>query len=171
MKIKLPMLVLVLLLSACAKNAVIVPAASAEQKSALLDEVKKMAGTWTYYDEKNARQGVGTFAVTSGGAVVREVMFPGKPHEMTNMFHMDGQTLVATHYCAGGNQPRMRAKPGKPGELVFKLDSVSNLTSKDTDYMGELTLTRVDANTVKQTWTSFKNGKASPMTFTLKRKA
>ncbi len=171
MKTKILMILFVLSLSACAKSAVVVPAATAAQKSALLDEVKKMAGTWTYYDDKGASQGIGRFAVTSGGAVVREVMFPGQKHEMTNMFHMDGDALVATHYCAGGTQPRMVARVGKPGELVFKLDSVSNLTSKDGDYMGALTLKRVDTNTVQQTWTSFKNGKSSSNTFTLKRRA
>lgn len=168
MTIKFPLLMCALLLTACASGPAVVTAASGEQQ-ALLDEVKSMAGTWTYYDEKSVKQGVGTFTVTSGGSAVREVLFPGKDHEMTNMFHMDGEALVATHYCAGGNQPRMKAVVGNPGTLEFKLDSVSNLTAADADYMGGLTMTRLDANTVKQTWTSFKAGKTSTWSFILKR--
>ena len=33
----------------------------------------------------------------------------GTPMEMVTLYHMDGAELVATHYCAMGNQPRMRA--------------------------------------------------------------
>ena len=41
---------------------------------------------------------------------------------MINMYHMDGDDLVLTHYCAGGNQPTMKlntenssATPGGAG--------------------------------------------------------
>ena len=36
--------------------------------------------------------------------------FPGTGHAMTTVYHLDGRDLVLTHYCMGGNQPRMRAK-------------------------------------------------------------
>ncbi len=64
------------------------------------------------------------FKLLSGGSAVRETMFPGTDHEMTNMYHLDGHDLVLTHYCAEGNQSRMRAKPGgKNNVLEFKFES------------------------------------------------
>ncbi len=45
-------------------------------------------------------------------------MYPGMEHEMTNMYTLDGNTLVMTHYCAGGNQPRMRATGVENGRVV-----------------------------------------------------
>ena len=44
---------------------------------------------------------------TGGGSAVTETLFPGTAHEMMSVYHMDGDDLVLTHYCAGGNQPRM----------------------------------------------------------------
>src|SRR5262249_8542890 len=106
------------------------------------------------------------------GSAVREVMFPGQPEEMTNVYHMDGPTMVMTHYCAIGNQPRLRAKPGVPGQIALKFDSVSNMTSPDQMYMGELRLVMTDNNHLREEWRHFKHGKVEgdPAIFELTRK-
>ena len=49
-----------------------------------------------------------SYRVASGGSVVQETLFPGSPHEMISMYHLAGGQLVMTHYCAMGNQPRMK---------------------------------------------------------------
>ena len=140
-----------------------VTAATPQQNAALLDQVKQLAGTWEMINAKGEPEGGSTFDVTSAGFAVREVMFPGSDHEMTNVYHMDGSTLVMTHYCAAGNQPRMRAAMGKPGVLDFKLDSVTNWTGGSQEYMGELTLTIKDRDHITQSWSSFVDGKRQPM--------
>ena len=48
------------------------------------------------------------FKTSAAGTVVMETMNPGTGHEMINMYHVDGDDLLLTHYCAGNNQPRMR---------------------------------------------------------------
>src|SRR6185295_4096962 len=50
-----------------------------------------------------------TYKVVSNGSAVCETLFPGSPEEMITMYHLDGDKLTATHYCAMGNQPRMQA--------------------------------------------------------------
>ena len=35
----------------------------------------------------------------------------GTPMEMLTVYNMDGDDLVATHYCVLGNQPRLTASP------------------------------------------------------------
>ena len=122
--------------------------------------MKSLAGTWEQTDDKGQKSVVSVFAVSSDGSVVREIMFPGTPHEMTNVYHLDGPSVVMTHYCAEGNQPRMRATgPDKPGAIALKFDSVSNLTARDQQYMGELTLLLKDKDHIVEQWTSFKEGK------------
>ena len=60
------------------------------------------------------------FRLTAGGTVVEEREMIGTPMEMVTLYHMDGADLVATHYCALGNQPRMRAaKHVVEGTLSF----------------------------------------------------
>ena len=49
------------------------------------------------------------YKTVSSGSAVCETLFPGTPHEMITMYHLDGDNLIATHYCAMGNQPRMQA--------------------------------------------------------------
>src|SRR5262249_37029477 len=149
-----------------------VPAASDQQKGQLFGQVSKLAGTWEMKDDKGQNQVATVYAVTAGGSAVREVMFPGGAHEMTNLYHMDGPTLVMTHYCAAGNQPRMRASCGpKANVLDFQFDSVTDLHNANDHYMGQMRLTIVDNDHIKQEWYSFADGKmGAPMTFDLTRK-
>lgn len=165
------------LVTACATSATnsltnprVVRPASDAQKSVLIERVKSLAGTW----EGKAPEGPQTitFAVCSGGSAVREVMFPGTPHEMTNMYHMDGDTLLMTHFCAMGNQPHMRASVGRgPNELRFDFDGVTNLRAADEMYMGSMTMTIVDQDHVVETWNHYKSGvKGEPTVIELTRK-
>ncbi len=145
--------------------------ASTDQKAALLDRVKSLAGTW----ESKSPDGAASthiFQVTSNGTTVREIMLPGTPHEMTNMYTMDGSQLLMTHYCAMGNQPHMKAAASTGNSIAFKSTGVSNLTAPDQMYMGEMTIEFVDANHIKQHWQSLQNGKPGDhdMTFELTRK-
>jgi hypothetical protein len=164
----------VLVLGGCATSgggAKVSGTASAAQQAALFDRVKSLQGTWISKDDKGQEHTASTFAVSSNGSIVREVMLPGSDHEMTNVYHMDGPTLVMTHYCAMGNQPRMRATAGNPNVIDMKFDSVTNLRSADEGYMGSMRLTFIDANHIKTDWTSYQDGKAqSPMHFELWRK-
>lgn len=151
----------------------IVQPATAQEKSALLERVKSLAGTWEG-TAPDGSVGTTTYTVTSNGTAVREIMLVGTPHEMTNMYTMDGNELLMTHYCAMGNQPHMRAIPeiaygNLPNRIVFKSAGVSNLTAPDEMYMGEMTIEFIDANHIKQHWQSLKNGKPAEHSMTIEK--
>ncbi len=139
---------------------------------AALGVLKGLSGEWEMVDEKGQTKPGVVFATTSAGNVVREIMFPGQPHEMTNAYHCDGGTLLLTHYCAIGNQPRMRAQPPRDHKTFeFKFDSVTNLHEANGMYMGTMTLTIVDHDTIREDWGHLQGGKpGAPTVFTLKRK-
>lgn len=144
----------------------------------LLDPIKALAGEWEMTDEKGVKQLAAVYRITGGGSAVCETMFPGSAHEMVNMYHLNGpDTLVVTHYCAVGNQPRMTCKsPTSKTTFDFKtLDpakDVTNLKSIDGMYMGSLVLTITDADHITQDWTHFDHGKeAGKVNFELVRKA
>jgi hypothetical protein len=137
-----------------------VAAATPDQKAQLLERVKALQGTWQMPPHGGAQGGELVFAVTSNGSAVREIMLPGTKDEMTNIYHMDGPTLVMTHYCAMGNQPRMRAVASGPHDPIdLKFDSVSNLGAPDQMYMGSMKLVIVDADHIEEQWTSYTAGK------------
>lgn len=149
--------------------------------SASLDEsvmslLGSLDGEWEMKGEDGEWHLSSVFAVSSSGSVVREIMFPGEPHEMTNLYHMDGTDAVVTHYCAIGNQPRMTATgieqtPEGPA-IDFTFESVSNLRESQSHVMGGLRLVFVDENTLQEHWTSLTNSGEldHEMTFEMRRK-
>ena len=48
---------------------------------------------------------------------------------MVSVYHLDGKELRMTHYCAAGNQPRVKLDLAKstPDELIFVFDGGTNL--------------------------------------------
>jgi hypothetical protein len=147
---------------------------------AMMDKLKGLSGEWEHEDpEKPGQWKVSNvFAVSSGGNVVREIMLPGTPYEMTNTYHLDGDSVVVTHYCAIGNQPRMRAVANDghnhpANQMHFQFDSVTNYAGGDQTYMGDLTLTMDGPDKMTAAWRSYQNGKMSDdthATFALRRK-
>ncbi len=134
------------------------PAATA-QSEAVFNRVKALAGSWEMDDEKGQNKVAVVYRVVAGGSAVCELMFPGSEHEMVNMYHMDGNRVLVTHYCAAGNQPRMAAMDfSTPQRIVFSPESVTNLKSDSTEYMGSLELEMPDADHLVQHWNSQKAG-------------
>ncbi|MBL8765145.1 MAG: hypothetical protein JNM07_12840 [Phycisphaerae bacterium] len=161
-------------LSGCASSGARVAGNPTPQTTAAFERLKSLAGTWEMADEKGQRQTASVFAVTANGSAVREIMFPGMPHEMTNVYHMDGPNLIVTHYCAGGNQPRMKATPADlaaDGSMRFGFDSISNLKDATGEYMAELTLKPSGTDKLTQEWNSMKEGKKTEhVVFAMDRK-
>lgn len=155
--------------AACRTSAdVRVVEADPARRQALFAAVAALEGRWMM--EGPEGPSYTEFALTSNGSAVRETMFPGMPHEMVNMYALDGNSLAMTHYCAGGNQPHMRADALEGGALEFRSAGVSDLKAADEPYMGAMTLVLLDADHIEQRWTAFNQGDVdhSPV-FTLQR--
>ncbi len=141
-----------------------------------LERMKKMAGTWVAADKdgKPTAQVVSVVKVTAGGSAVHETLFPGSPMEMVSVYHRDGADLVMTHFCALGNQPRMKADPKSPAnQLRFKFAGGSNLDPAKDKHMHEGTLTFVDDDHIEWSgvcWEGGKPAKGPECKFNLVRK-
>lgn len=158
---------LLLALAACRSTPATVDG-DAEQRDALLGALTALDGHWE--GEAGDRDAHHDFTVSSGGTVVRELMFPGTEHEMTNMYALDGNGIVMTHYCASGNQPRMRADRLEDNRLVFRFEDVTDLASPDDMYMGAMTLVFLDDDRIQEHWTAFRGDEVDhEMVFELTR--
>jgi hypothetical protein len=137
-------------------------------------EMKKLVGTW----EGTADMGTGKpepvkviYELTSGGTAITEKLMPGTPHEMTTIYYSDGKSLAMTHYCATGNHPEMKLKKANTKGLEFEMTAPTGVASMNEMHMHALKLTLSDANTLKQEWTNFTDGKkAEVAVFNFKRK-
>jgi len=118
-----------------------------------LEQLKALAGVWESVGSEGPPLRT-EYRVTAGGSAMREVMFPGSEREMTNMYHMDGEVLVLTHYDANGSQVRLRSIPQLRGPIDFELDTASG-TAPGRPYLGELRLRLEDADTLVQEWSVF----------------
>ncbi len=118
------------------------------------DKFKALAGDW------DGAGGTIRFKVSSGGSVVQEIYFPDTKTEMSNMITRDGADIVLVHYCMMGNQPRMKA-PDKltDNSTAFKFVSLGNMKSDADSHMHNVTYTFVDADTLLEKWSSYKDGK------------
>jgi hypothetical protein len=153
------------------------PAAPAPDRTAsenALAWLKSAAGAWEGTLEwSGARSGKGALkanysVAAAGSAVVEELVMNGVS-SMTSVYHVDGADLRMTHYCAAGNQPRMRAQGWKGNTLSFRFVDVANLKSPSDGYMSSLNIKLEDADHVTAEWTYRDNGKETTYAFHLQR--
>ena len=136
---------------------------------AAFERLKTLAGHWN-----GSMQGQTyslDYRVASGGSVVMATLFPGTDHEMITMFHMDGNELVATHYCSGGNQPHMRfdAASSTADELRFAFIGGTNMMPNDPHIHEGLVRIGADGK-LHEEWAAFAGGeKADTKVFDLTR--
>jgi hypothetical protein len=137
------------------------------------DILKSLVGKWVDGGPEATDKATvkSEFRVTAGGSVLIETMMPGTKMEMINMYTRDGDDIFLVHYCAIGNQPRMKLVSHDNGVLKFEVVSVGNLKSEDAPYMSGLELTIAGGNIV-QNWSNTVKGKVeSHASFQLARKA
>jgi hypothetical protein len=129
------------------------------------DTLRTLEGEWTGTADHGGGQTSPvdtTFHVTGNGSTVQETMFRGSPHEMVSMYHLDGDQLVQTHYCAAGNQPRMVAKPAsEQGVIAFDFKDATNMKSMDDVHMHSMRILVKDKDHVEEWWQGWENGKPS----------
>jgi hypothetical protein len=100
-----------------------------------------------------------------GSALVSEIK--GKKDVIT-MFHLDGERLLMTRYCAAGNQPRMLATASSDGKTIsFDFLDATNLASPDAGHMQHGVITMLDANHHMEEWNFVDHGKGLKEVFDL----
>lgn len=146
------------------------------------EQLKGLAGTWEGEPEGEGEEAAaeadaaGTVTheiqVSAAGTVVMETMAPGTAHEMINMYHLDGEDLLLTHYCAGGNQPRMRLNREQSSAdlLVFDFAGGTNLDPEVDNHIHSARIQMVDGDHMESVWKAYAAGEeAGTMTFHLSR--
>ena len=99
------------------------PAATAFQ------QLSGLVGTWRNADRPNAPLRIRFFLAVGDTVLVESCERAGEPHSLT-LYHRDGETLFATHYCPPGNQPRLTLTPDVQ-TLTFIFRDATDLTDGD----------------------------------------
>ena len=135
------------------------------------DQLKSLAGEWERTNTQGSKVSL-TYQVVSNGSVLMERLKSGDMSEMITMYSLDGDHIVATHYCSAGNQPTMQTPTATAatGKYDFSFVRVSGTRTPDEGHMVALSVTMPDKDHLTQVWTFQDHGKSMVETFTYTRK-
>jgi hypothetical protein len=147
--------------------------AQPSRSAAAFQQLATLAGEWEgIQDGEPIRV---TYTVTANGSALMEQDKPVNAPAMVmiTMFTVDGDRLIATHYCSARNQPQMVSTTigdlTKDG-VTFSLDRVTGMKTPDDWHNTGLTITQQDADHITQRWTYRYKGTAGTTTFHYARK-
>ena len=156
------------------------------EAEAAFKKLKTLVGSWTgktSHDEKKEEAKKDhedampdevsvTFKLTGAGSALVETQFPGMPHEMVSVYHLDRKELRMTHYCAARNQPHLKLDRAKssPDEFVFVFDGGTNFDPEKDMHIHGLRIKFEKDGHVKSEWEGYTGGKkAGTTTFEMTR--
>ena len=134
--------------------------------------LKTLAGTWQRTDASTPTSKAFRIRyrlISADTALVEEFGDPAKQVTQT-VFHPDGERLLATHYCAQGNQPRLRLRTAPASDaLVFEFLDATNLQHAEDSHLVRLTLRWRDADHLVREEVYAANGREEASTLVLER--
>ena len=141
--------------------------AAEKSKSALMFEhLASLEGQW-----KGVQAGTEiqvTYTLTANGSALMEEFRPKNGPMMVTMFSVDGDRLLATHYCSAKNQPQMTTEAiadPQAKRVVFSLVRVTGLSSPGDWHNTGLVVTVEDRDHLTQEWTYLSNGETGKTLF------
>ena len=95
------------------------------------DQLKQLVGKWKGTTKMEGKEQTATvsYELTSSGTAIIERLGEGTQHEMVTMYYLDGKSAAMTHYCALGNQPRMKLKTADPTKITFEMVGKDGINS------------------------------------------
>lgn len=142
----------------------------ARRANPALEQFKTLAGEWEGKDSHGKPVRASYEALASG--VVMEKLQPLGDVAMMTMYSLDGDHIVAIHFCSAGNQPVLKTGPlsAPGGSYDFQIERAYGLGSPEDLHMVELLVTFADNDHFSQAWTNLDHGKRSTNTIQLARK-
>ena len=85
---------------------------------------------------------------------------------MVSVYHLDGDDLRMTHYCAARNQPRVKLDRANstPDHLIFVFDGGTNLDPQKDMHIHGLQITFHEDGKVTSAWEGYQEGKKAGTT-------
>jgi hypothetical protein len=78
---------------------------------------------------------------------------------MISMYHLENGDLIATHYCAMGNQPRMKLSKATPSELTFDFVGGAGIDPEKSMHIHGGTISLRPDGKMEALWRVFRGGK------------
>ena len=140
-------------------------AADKTKSEEAFDRLASLKGEW-----EGQQDGVKislVYTLTANGSALMEEFRPESGPVMVTMFTVDGDHLIATHYCSAKNQPQMvtSAITDAQKPLAFSLARITGLKSPADWHNTGLTVIQEDSDHLTQEWTYQSKGKTGKTVF------
>ncbi len=111
-----------------------------------------------------------SYRLASAGSVLVQTYGAAGARQTLTVFHLDGARLLATHFCAQGNQPRLRLDgSGKDGVFVFTFVDATNLADPRASHLRRLEINLLDPEHFLDKETYAADGKEDTQVLTFAR--
>lgn len=128
------------------------------------DRLTTLVGSWQgAFTWSGARSGDGELDVEyyltgAGSALVENHVSADGPY-MTSVYHLDGEDLRLTHFCAARNQPRMKASEiaADGSRIRFDLIDITNLAATSSSHTRRIEIEFLDPDHV-DLWLTVREG-------------
>jgi hypothetical protein len=140
------------------------------KSDAAFKQLTTLAGEWEAIQDGTPVREI--YSVTANGSALLVETKPANKSAMITMVTVDGDRLIATHYCSAGNQPQMvNSAPGDLRRgLTFSIERVTGLKSPDDWHNTGLTIILDDSDHMTQEWTYLYKGQSGRTEFHYTRK-
>jgi hypothetical protein len=102
-----------------------------------------------------------SYRLTANNSVLVETWTLGPKRESLTLYHLDNENLIATHYCALGNQPRLQLKEGGSASVfTFEFVSATNLPKPELAHQHRFEMELLQPNSFARSETYMENGAA-----------
>lgn len=124
----------------------------------IFEDLKALVGDWRGMNEDGESVAV-KYSLSANNSVLVEQWFFHNDMEALTLYHLDGASLMATHYCPLGNQPRLELKHRAiDGTLEFEFVSATNLARVEDEHEHSFDLRVIDENTIRRNETYLTEG-------------
>lgn len=135
--------------------------ATPELSRAAFARFQALDGRWIGKSTKGWEETL-EYRTIAGGSTVLETSFDAHPGEaMATTFYLDGDRLMATHYCVAKNAPVLEATAFSDGgrTVIFTFVGGANIPTRDRGHMDKAVFRFESPDRTTSRWTWYENGK------------
>src|SRR5262249_23462690 len=135
-------------------EAPVAPAAEKPKSTVAFEQLASLVGEWR--GEHGGTEGKLIYILTADRSALMEEFRPQAGPVMITMFTVNGDHLLATHYCSAGNQPQMATESiiePQSKRLAFSLVRVTGMKTPEDWHNTGLVVLLEDKNHLTQEWT------------------
>lgn len=135
-----------------------------EPASVVFKQLMSLIGSWEG-KWPDGRAHTVSYRLTAAGSVLVETWTLSSGRESMTMYHLDGDTLLATHYCPQGNQPRLQLVAGsEPDKFSFIFRDGTNLQVKEKSHQHSFWIKLSGTNAFERSEIYVENGSTAAET-------